>query len=116
MALLATLLVAGWHTQLPWWASGEDIEEMRQSVADGTGNEGVDEYVPIAADPTLVNKDLPRLTDATAEAINGADSSEAASSEARDNKTANTNIVNATIQQWSATEKRFQWWHGRRGT
>ena len=49
IVLLATLIVAGWRTQLPWWVSGDDIEEMRQSVADGTGNEGVGEYVPVAA-------------------------------------------------------------------
>ena len=87
--LLAVVIYGGQRTQPPWWVSGADIEEMKQSVVDGTGNEGVDEYVPARADPYEVNKDLPRLTLQT-----GAD--------------AGAKIGDAKIVAWTANEKHFQ--------
>lgn len=87
--LLAVVIYGGRRTQPPWWVTGADIEEMRQSVVDGTGNEGVDEYVPAAADPYEVNKDLPCLSFQT-----GADAA--------------TRIDDVKILAWTATEKHFQ--------
>jgi hypothetical protein len=62
-ALLAVLLMVSQRVQAPWWDSASDIREMRDAMADGTGNEGIDEYVPAGADPYEVNRDLPRITD-----------------------------------------------------
>ena len=67
--LLAALLVAGDRFQLPWWDQSTDIREMRDAVADGTGYEGSDEYVPAGADPYEVNKNLPRLSNASGEPL-----------------------------------------------
>jgi 6-pyruvoyl-tetrahydropterin synthase related domain len=62
-ALVVVVLFAGKHTQPPWWDTAADIEEMRQFVFDGAGYEGVDEYLPTAADPDAVNKAMPQLSD-----------------------------------------------------
>jgi 6-pyruvoyl-tetrahydropterin synthase-like protein len=68
-ALLAVLLVAGHRIQAPWWDHASDIKEMSEAMADGTGNEGIDEYVPAGADPYEVNKNLPRITDPSGNAV-----------------------------------------------
>jgi hypothetical protein len=40
-----------WHrVQNPWWDNSGDIQEMLDNQQDGTGNEGVDEYVPLGVD------------------------------------------------------------------
>jgi hypothetical protein len=62
-ALLATLLIAGQLTQPPWWDNSADIREMVDFMENGTGHEGVDEYVPAGADASELNKDLPRVSD-----------------------------------------------------
>jgi len=68
-ALLAVLLVGGHRIQAPWWDNASDIQEMNEAMADGTGNEGIDEYVPAGADPYELNKDLPRVTDVSGKAV-----------------------------------------------
>jgi hypothetical protein len=55
--LLTVVVVAGYRIQLPWWDTAADIEEMSHAVADGTGYEGTDEYVPAGTDPYELNKD-----------------------------------------------------------
>jgi len=62
-ALLAVLSMVGYRIQAPWWDHASDIQEMKEAMLDGTGNEGIDEYVPLGADPYELNKDLPRITD-----------------------------------------------------
>jgi len=61
--LLATLILAGYRFQPPWWEKGIDMRERSDAVADGTGYEGTDEYVPAGADPYELNKNLPRVSD-----------------------------------------------------
>jgi len=61
-ALLATLIVAGHLTQPPWWDTAADIREMADFMANGTGYEGTDEYVPKEADASELNKNLPRIS------------------------------------------------------
>lgn len=56
--LLAALIVAGYRFQLPWWDKPADLREMNDAIADGTGYEGTDEYVPEGADAYELNKDL----------------------------------------------------------
>lgn len=84
LGLLAVVAFAGRRTQPPWWATGSDLDDMQQSVLDGTGYEGVDEYVPLGADPSTLNKDLPQLSNDSGEEIS------------------------AKIIQWNAAEKRFE--------
>lgn len=81
--LLATLLIAGHRIQPPWWDQSGDIREMADAVSDGTGYEGTDEYVPAAADPYELNKDLPQVSDE------------------------NGSPINVHNMEWTATEKRF---------
>lgn len=69
LVMIAVVFFAGKHTQPPWWDTAADIEEMRQSVVDGSGYEGVYEYVPTGADPDAVNKALPRLSDETGSTV-----------------------------------------------
>jgi non-canonical purine NTP pyrophosphatase (RdgB/HAM1 family) len=61
--LLAAVILAGYRIQPPWWDTASDIREMSDAIADGTGYEGSDEYVPAGADPYELNKSLPRVSD-----------------------------------------------------
>jgi len=63
--LLAAVILPGYRIQPPWWARAGDIREMSDAVADGTGYEGTDEYVPAGADAYELNKSLPRISDDT---------------------------------------------------
>jgi non-canonical purine NTP pyrophosphatase (RdgB/HAM1 family) len=63
--LLAAVILAGYRIQPPWWDAASDIREMSDAIADGTGYEGSDEYVPAGADPYELNKSLPRVSDNT---------------------------------------------------
>jgi hypothetical protein len=62
---LVTLCVIafGWqHFQPPWWDNAADLREMQDNIVTGAGYEGVDEYTPVGADPSLVDKDARRVT------------------------------------------------------
>jgi 6-pyruvoyl-tetrahydropterin synthase related domain len=62
---LVTLCVIafGWqHFQPPWWDNAADLREMQDNMVTGAGYEGVDEYTPVGADPSLVDKDARRVT------------------------------------------------------
>ena len=61
--LLAAVIVAGYRIQPPWWETASDIREMSNALADGTGYEGTDEYVPAGADSYELNKSLPLVSD-----------------------------------------------------
>jgi 6-pyruvoyl-tetrahydropterin synthase related domain len=63
--LLAALVTAGYRIQPPWWDTAADIRELSNAMAEGTGYEGTDEYVPTGADPYELNKDLPPISDKT---------------------------------------------------
>jgi hypothetical protein len=69
--LLITLLTAGHLIQPPWWDTNADIREMTDFMENNTGYEGADEYVPLGADASELNKDLPRITDESGNAILG---------------------------------------------
>lgn len=64
-ALLAVVILAGHRIQPPWWDKAADIREMSDAIADGTGYEGTDEYVPAGADPYELDKNLPLVSDQT---------------------------------------------------
>ena len=69
--LLATVIVAGYRIQPPWWEKAGDIREMNDAIVDSTGYEGTDEYVPAGSDAYELNKSLPRLCDDTGAAVQG---------------------------------------------
>jgi hypothetical protein len=51
-----------WHrVQNPWWDNAGDIQEMLDNQQDGSGNEGVDEYVPLGVDPYDVDQKAPQV-------------------------------------------------------
>jgi len=63
VVLLAAVIVAGYRIQPPWWDTARDIRQMSDALADGTGYEGTDEYVPAGADAYELNQSLPRISD-----------------------------------------------------
>jgi len=48
--------------QPPWWDNAADLREMKDNLADRVGYEGVDEYTPLEADPTAIDKDARSVT------------------------------------------------------
>jgi hypothetical protein len=59
VAALGILLGVWYRVQVPWWDNAGDIQEMLDNQQVGTGNEGVDEYVPAGADPYDIDKNAP---------------------------------------------------------
>ncbi|MGA2416272.1 MAG: 6-pyruvoyl-tetrahydropterin synthase-related protein [Candidatus Sulfotelmatobacter sp.] len=55
-AALCVIVLAGMRFQPPWWDTAADLREMQDNMASGAGYEGVDEYVPLGADPYNVDK------------------------------------------------------------
>jgi hypothetical protein len=61
-AALCVVGFAGQHYQPPWWDQAADLREMQENMATGAGYEGTDEYTPLGADPSSVEKDARRVT------------------------------------------------------
>ena len=78
------IVVTAWHRiQAPWWDNAGDLREMQDNMETGVGYEGTDEYTPVGAEPTAVNKDARDVTvDGPAHAA-------------------------IRVQQWNAISKRF---------
>ena len=89
--ICATLLLTlgfVWHRiQAPWWEKAEDFGQMLDSQQNGTGYEGTDEYVPVAADPYEIKQDAPRV--------------------AADETGVATEAPQVRVQQWNAESKLF---------
>jgi hypothetical protein len=65
MACLAILAVLAfvWHRiQPPWWDDAGDVAEMLDHQRDGSGYEGIDEYVPNGVDVYEIKQDARRVT------------------------------------------------------
>jgi hypothetical protein len=62
LATLCVIIFAWHHFQAPWWDTRADLREMQDNVATGVGYEGTDEYTPLGADPSAVDKDARRVT------------------------------------------------------
>ncbi len=62
LAMLAVLAFVWHRVQPPWWDTAADIAEMQTDLQEGRGYEGIDEYVPIGADSSEINKDARRVT------------------------------------------------------
>jgi hypothetical protein len=61
VAMLAVLLIVWHRVQNPWWDNAGDIQEMLDNQQDGSGNEGVDEYVPLGVDPYDADQRAPQV-------------------------------------------------------
>lgn len=55
---VAVLVIAlAWiRIQPPWWDNRADLKEMRDNMTDQIGYEGTDEYTPVGADPSAIDK------------------------------------------------------------
>ncbi len=62
VAMLCVIAFFGHHFQPPWWDTAADLREMRDNVATGAGYEGTDEYTPVGADPSAIDKGARRVT------------------------------------------------------
>jgi len=62
VVLLAVIAFAWQRIQPPWWDTAADIEERLDNQQQGSGYEGVDEYVPAGADASEVKQDAPHIT------------------------------------------------------
>ncbi len=61
-ALSILVIVAAWHrAQAPWWDTAADLREMQDNMATGAGYEGTDEYTPVGADPSAIDKDARKV-------------------------------------------------------
>ena len=61
-AMLGVVIFAGRHFQPPWWDQAADLREMHENVGTGAGYEGTDEYSPLGADASNVDKGARRVT------------------------------------------------------
>jgi hypothetical protein len=62
LATLCVLALVWQHFQPPWWDNATELRQLRDNVATGMGYEGSDEYTPIDADPSSVDKNARRVT------------------------------------------------------
>ncbi len=62
VAMLCVIAFVWQHFQPPWWDHAADLREMQDNVSTGAGYEGVDEYTPVGADPSSVDKEARRVT------------------------------------------------------
>ena len=61
--LSIVVIVAAWHrVQAPWWDTAADLREMQDNMATGAGYEGTDEYTPVGADPSAIDKDARKVS------------------------------------------------------
>ena len=61
-ALSIVVIVAAWHrVQAPWWDTAADLREMQDNMVTGAGYEGTDEYTPVGADPSAIDKNARKV-------------------------------------------------------
>jgi len=61
-AVAILVIATAWQRiQPPWWDNVADLREMQDNMSDGIGYEGVDEYAPVGADPSTIDKDAPQV-------------------------------------------------------
>lgn len=61
LAMLAVLAFVWHRVQPPWWDTADDIAEMENNQKEGSGYEGIDEYVPNGGDVYEIKKDARRV-------------------------------------------------------
>jgi hypothetical protein len=56
-ALAVVVIALAWvRIQEPWWDNRADLKEMQDNMTDQIGYEGTDEYTPVGADPSAIDK------------------------------------------------------------
>jgi 6-pyruvoyl-tetrahydropterin synthase related domain len=61
-AVSILVIATAWHRiQPPWWDDASDLREMRDNMADGVGYEGVEEYTPVGADASALDKEARKV-------------------------------------------------------
>lgn len=58
---IAVIVVAWRRVQAPWWDTAADLREMQDNMATGVGYEGTDEYTPVGADPSAIDKEARKV-------------------------------------------------------
>ena len=59
---IVVVIIFVWHSvQPPWWDTSADLREMQDNMETGAGYEGTDEYTPIGADPSSVDKEARKV-------------------------------------------------------
>jgi hypothetical protein len=54
---MLVVIAFGWQqVQPPWWDGPADLREIEDNMASGSGYEGTDEYTPVGADASNVDK------------------------------------------------------------
>ncbi len=62
-ALTVVLITMAWnHAQVPWWDNAADLREMQDNMYTRAGYEGTDEYTPVGAEPSAIDKDARNVT------------------------------------------------------
>jgi hypothetical protein len=62
-ALCMVVIILAWrYVQAPWWDTAADLREMQDYVVTGAGYEGTDEYTPVGADPSAIDKSARQVT------------------------------------------------------
>ncbi len=62
-AISILVIALGWkYIQAPWWDTAADLREMQDNMITGVGYEGTDEYTPVGADPSAIDKDARKVT------------------------------------------------------
>ncbi len=56
-AAILVIALAWTRIQGPWWDNASDLREMQDNMTDQIGYEGTDEYTPVGADPSAIDKD-----------------------------------------------------------
>ncbi|MGB6475242.1 MAG: 6-pyruvoyl-tetrahydropterin synthase-related protein [Candidatus Sulfotelmatobacter sp.] len=61
------IVFSGYRIQRPWWEDADDLQELRDNLAPenasaAAGYEGTDEYTPIGADSSAIDKGSRRVT------------------------------------------------------
>jgi 6-pyruvoyl-tetrahydropterin synthase-like protein len=56
MAMLLVMAFAWQRIQPPWWDGPADLREIEDNIESGSGYEGTDEYTPVGADASNVDK------------------------------------------------------------
>jgi hypothetical protein len=64
LAMLCVIAFVWQHFQPPWWDNAADLRDIQENMTTGKGSEGTDEYTPVGADFSLIDrvKDQRRVT------------------------------------------------------
>ncbi len=62
LTCLCVLIFVGRYFQPPWWDNAADLREIKDNILTGAGYEGTDEYTPVGANPSAVDKSAGRVT------------------------------------------------------